>query len=175
MSRTYLRGDIYFADLEQSVGSEQAGSRPVVVIQNDVGNRHSPTVIVAAITSWKENKERLPTHYPVGPECGLERPSVVMLEQLRTIDKQRLTRFIGRMSKEQLEGLDYALAVSLDLKNRIPDALVMSLCGVCTENFRNTGAYYLRRVNPAQVEKEPCTYCGQRLGFDYVVIRRKEA
>lgn len=101
MSRTYLRGDIYFADLDRGVGSEQEGCRPVVIIQNNVGNRHSPTVIIAAITSRKETKEKLPTHYYVGLENGLDRPSVIMLEQIRTIDKQRLERYVGRLNEEQ--------------------------------------------------------------------------
>lgn len=135
MSRTYLRGDIYFADLDRGVGSEQEGCRPVVIIQNNVGNRHSPTVIIAAITSRKETKEKLPTHYYVGLENGLDRPSVIMLEQIRTIDKQRLERYVGRLNEEQLSGLDCALAISLDLKHHIPDALVMSFCSVCAENF----------------------------------------
>lgn len=135
MSRTYLRGDIYFADLDRGVGSEQEGCRPVVIIQNNVGNRHSPTVIIAAITSRKETKEKLPTHYYVGLENGLDRPSVIMLEQIRTIDKQRLERYVGRLNEEQLSGLDCALAISLDLKHHIPDVLVMSFCSVCAENF----------------------------------------
>ena len=172
MSRTYLRGDIYFADLDRGVGSEQEGCRPVVIIQNNVGNRHSPTVIIAAITSRKETKEKLPTHYYVGLENGLDRPSVIMLEQIRTIDKQRLERYVGRLNEEQLSGLDCALAISLDLQHHIPDALVMSLCSVCAENFRNAGAYFLRRVDPAQTEKDTCSYCNQRRGFDFVVISK---
>lgn len=172
MNRTYLRGEIYFADLEQGIGSEQEGYRPVVIIQNDVGNRHSPTVIVAAVTSRKETREKLPTHFYVGEESGLERPSVVMLEQLRTLDKQRLDKYVGRLDQKKLSELDYALAISLDLKHHIPDALIMSLCSVCADNFRNTGAYFLRRVDPGQIQKEKCTYCDQRRGFDYIVVKK---
>lgn len=172
MNRTYLRGDIYYADLEQGVGSEQEGYRPVVIIQNDVGNRHSPTVIVAAITSRKEGKEKLPTHYFIGSECGLNRPSVILLEQLRTLDKHRLRQYIGRLGKKQINGLNRALAISLDLISHGSDALVMSLCGVCAGNFRDTGAYFLCRVDPEQREKETCIYCNQRRGFDYVVISK---
>ena len=95
-----------------------------------------------------------------------------MLEQIRTIDKQRLERYVGRLNEEQLSGLDCALAISLDLKHHIPDALVMSLCSVCAENFRNAGAYFLRRVDPAQTEKDTCSYCNQRRGFDFVVISK---
>lgn len=172
MSKTYLRGEIYFADLEQGIGSEQEGYRPVVIIQNDVGNRHSPTVIVAAVTSRKEAKEKLPTHFYAGEESGLDRPSVVMLEQLRTLDKQRLDKYVGRLDQKKLNELDNALAISLDLKHHIPDALIMSLCSVCADNFRNTGAYFLRRVDPGQIQKEKCTYCDQRRGFDYIVVKK---
>lgn len=172
MNKTYLRGEIYFANLEQGIGSEQEGYRPVVIIQNDVGNRHSPTVIVAAITSRKETREKLPTHFYVGEESGLDRPSVVMLEQLRTLDKQRLDKYVGRLDQKKLAELDNALAISLDLKHHIPDALIMSLCSVCADNFRNTGAYILRRVDPGQIQKEKCTYCDQRRGFDYIVVKK---
>lgn len=113
MRRTYLRGDMYFADLGQGIGSEQAGNRPVVIIQNDVGNRHSPAVIVAAVTIQKTKE--LPTYYYIGSENGLGRPSIVRLEQLRTIDKKRLGRYVGRLNKKQLAELDNALAISLSL------------------------------------------------------------
>lgn len=174
MSRIYLRGDIYYADLEQGIGSEQEGYRPVVIIQNDVGNRHSPTVIVAAITSRKETREKLPTHFYVGQETGLDRQSVIMLEQLRTVDKRRLDKYVGRLNNKQLSGLDCALAISLDLKHHIPDALVMSLCSICADNFCNTGAYFLCRLDPGQIQREVCTYCNQRRGFDYVVVKKEE-
>ena len=95
MNRTYLRGDMYYADLGKGIGSEQEGYRPVVIIQNDVGNKHSPTVIIASITSKRDAKAKLPTHYLLEAENGLELPSLVLLEQLRTIDKRRLSSFIG--------------------------------------------------------------------------------
>lgn len=173
MNRTYLRGDIYYADLEQGVGSEQEGYRPVVIIQNNVGNKHSPTVIVAAITSRKKGREKLPTHYYIGADCGLERQSVILLEQLRTVDKHRLDKYIGRLDKKHLSGLDHALAVSLDLNHYNSDALIMSLCGVCADNFRDTDAYFLHRIDPGQTEKEICTYCSQRRGYEYVVVKKK--
>ena len=109
------RGDIYYADLRPVVGSEQGGVRPVLIIQNDVGNRHSPTVICAAITS-KMNKAKLPTH--VESEAGkydLVKDSVVLLEQLRTIDKQRLKDKICRLDSEILRKVDRALEISLEL------------------------------------------------------------
>ena len=85
MNHTYLRGDMYYADLGHGIGSEQEGYRPVVIIQNDVGNKHSPTVIIASITSKKDAKPKLPTHYYIDAENGLELPSIVLLEQLRTV------------------------------------------------------------------------------------------
>ena len=99
MNHTYLRGDMYYADLGQGIGSEQEGYRPVVIIQKNVGNKHSPTVIIAFITSKKEAKPKLPTHYYIDAEDGLELPSIVLLEQLRTVDKRRLGDFIGHLSR----------------------------------------------------------------------------
>ncbi|MCD8224059.1 MAG: type II toxin-antitoxin system PemK/MazF family toxin [Clostridiales bacterium] len=109
------RGDIYYADLRPVVGSEQGGVRPVLIIQNDVGNRHSPTVICAAITS-KMNKAKLPTHVELDTRrCDMVRDSVILLEQLRTIDKQRLKEKICHIDSELLERVNRALMVSLEL------------------------------------------------------------
>ena len=174
MDRTYLRGDMYYADLGKGIGSEQEGYRPVVIIQNNVGNRHSPTVIIAAITSKVGVKPKLPTHYFINAEDGLGSPSVILLEQLRTIDKRRLDKYIGRLKKKHIDGMNHALAISIDLIQNTPHSLLMCLCSTCAENFRSTGAYYLRRVDSKQIGKDTCTYCNQRSGFDYEVIRRNQ-
>ena len=109
------RGDIYYADLRPVVGSEQGGVRPVLIIQNDIGNKHSPTVICAAITS-KMNKAQLPTHVELDTRrCGMVRDSVILLEQLRTIDKQRLRERICHIDEELLGRVNQALMVSLEL------------------------------------------------------------
>ncbi len=109
------RGDIYYADLRPVVGSEQGGVRPVLIIQNDVGNKHSPTVICAAITS-KMNKAKLPTHVELDTrKCDMIKDSVILLEQLRTIDKQRLKERICHIDDELLERVNRALMVSLEL------------------------------------------------------------
>ena len=109
------RGDIYYADLRPVVGSEQGGIRPVVILQNNVGNRHSPTVIVAAITS-KMNKAKLPTHVELSTrQCQIVRDSVILLEQLRTIDKSRLRDKLGSLGEDQMCKLDHALEVSVGL------------------------------------------------------------
>ena len=109
------RGDIYYADLRPVVGSEQGGIRPVLIIQNDVGNRYSPTVICAAITS-RMNKAKLPTHIEIDSRrCQIMKDSVILLEQIRTIDKQRLKDMIGHLDKERMRSVDEAIRVSLAL------------------------------------------------------------
>ena len=109
------RGDIYYADLSPVVGSEQGGLRPVLIVQNDVGNRHSPTVIAAAITS-KMGKAKLPTHIDIpGIEVGLAKDSVILLEQVRTIDKQRLREKIGKLDELQMIKVNDAISVSFGL------------------------------------------------------------
>jgi len=109
------RGDVYFADLSPVVGSEQGGVRPVLIIQNDIGNRFSPTVIVAAITAQIQ-KAKLPTHVEIDAKrYGFERDSVILLEQIRTIDKQRLTDKITHLDEEMMDRVDKALQVSLGL------------------------------------------------------------
>lgn len=109
------RGDIYYADLSPVVGSEQGGVRPVLIVQNDMGNRYSPTVIAAAITSRKD-KAALPTHIRVNAdESGLERDSIILLEQVRTLDKQRLRSHMGTLSDADMQRVDNALSVSFGL------------------------------------------------------------
>lgn len=174
MERTYLRGDMYYADLGKGVGSEQEGYRPVVIIQNDMGNRHSPTVIIAAISSKVGVKAKLPTHYFINAEDGLELPSIILLEQLRTVDKRRLDKYIGHLKKKHIDGMNHALAISIDLIQKTPQSLIMCLCSTCADNFRSTGAYSLRRVDPKQTGKDTCTYCNQRMGFDFEVIPKRQ-
>ena len=109
------RGDIFYADLSPVVGSEQGGVRPVLIVQNDTGNRHSPTVIAAAITS-QTGKARLPTHISVAPlSCGLPKESVILLEQVRTLDKRRLREKMGHVEENVMEKVDLAIAVSFGL------------------------------------------------------------
>ena len=109
------RGDIFYADLSPVVGSEQGGIRPVLIVQNDVGNKHSPTVIAAAITSQKD-KSRLPTHIEVDSHsCGLAKDSVVLLEQIRTIDKRRLKERMGELDPTSMSQVNSALQISFGL------------------------------------------------------------
>ena len=110
------RGDIYYADLSPVVGSEQGGIRPVLIVQNDVGNKHSPTVIAAAITS-KINKNRLPTHIEVDARnYGLARDSIILLEQIRTLDKRRLKERMRHLDREAMDRVDRAISISFGLE-----------------------------------------------------------
>lgn len=109
------RGDMYYADLSPVVGSEQGGIRPVLIVQNDIGNKYSPTVIAAAITS-QINKAKLPTHIEISAqEYGLQRDSVILLEQIRTIDKKRLREKIGHLDEDLMEKVNEAIGVSFGL------------------------------------------------------------
>ena len=162
------------ADLGKGFGSEQGGFRPVVIIQNDVGNHYSPTVIVAALTSRVKDKARLPTHFLLR---GLTQgPSLVLCEQLRTLDKRRLGAFLGRVSPREMEGVDQGLRASLGLDHPPPERnkapfgppLVMNLCPACADNFRWDGRHSLKQVDPS-ARKDLCTFCGQRYGRTYQV------
>lgn len=113
---TIKRGEIYYADLSPVVGSEQGGVRPVLIVQNDVGNKFSPTVIAAAITS-RQFKTSLPTHIKVNAHgCGLSKDSIVLLEQVRTLDKRRLKEKMGNLDKADMNKIDKALFVSFGLE-----------------------------------------------------------
>jgi len=173
MNRNIYRGDLYYADLSPAVGSEQNGYRPVLVIQNNIGNKHSPTVIVAPITSKLDVKAKLPTHCYIGTDNGLELPSIVLLEQLRTIDKVRLTDYIGRIDDQYIKGINRALAISIGLIEPTPNKLIMCLCPTCVNNFFDTGHFIVRKANPNQSKKDTCTYCNIRSGFDYEIIDKQ--
>ncbi len=137
MIQPVKRGDIYYADLSPVVGSEQGGMRPVLIIQNDVGNKYSPTVIAAAITS-RMGKTKLPTHIDVyATRAGLARDSVVLLEQVRTLDKRRLKEKMGHLDEEMMREIDNAIAVSLGLlphsarlPQRVQDAPLVEQAGM---------------------------------------------
>ena len=112
-----LRGDMFYANLGRGIGSEQKGYRPVLIIQNDVGNKFSSTIIVATITSRVGIKAKLPTHYFINTEDGLQAPSIILLEQIRTIDKKRLDSYIGHLSQKNIDGVNEALSISVGLHN----------------------------------------------------------
>jgi mRNA interferase MazF len=164
-----FRGDVFYAELGPVVGSEQDGLRPVVILQNNTGNKFSPTVIVAAVTSRCGSKKQLPTHISLS-ETFLPSDSIVLLEQIRTIDKLRLKEYIGRLNNTTMQRIDRALAISLGMNYRINNVIQLSLCENCAKQFYNSPGYYIHRANINQLFKETCTYCGCRLGFDYIII-----
>ena len=182
-----LRGQMYYANLDPVVGSEQGGNRPVLVIQNNVGNRHSPTIIIAPITT-RVKKLHQPTHIGVPPYFGLPQNSMAMLEQIRTIDKGRLGSYIGCLDDDVMDYVDEALGISVGLHapveknqklhtnethNNIPDEMVLTLCGTCLKQFICSPEHIVRRIDPAQ-SKEPCMYCHVRTGYDYRIIHKKK-
>lgn len=117
LDKQIIRGEIYFANLNPAMGSEQGGDRPVLILQNNMGNSFSSTVIVAAITGRHDKKPLQPSHVYLPTNFGLNRDSMVMLEQLRTIDKSRLRRYIGKLDENTMKGIDLALLISMGLEN----------------------------------------------------------
>lgn len=116
MEKTIKRGDIYYAELNPVIGSEQGGTRPVLIISNDIGNKYSPTVIIAPITSRVHTKAKLPTHTMVRDFEGLDKESIILAEQIRTVDKQRLGEYLGTLDRRFLVSVDRALAISIGLR-----------------------------------------------------------
>ena len=112
----YRRGDIYFANLDPVVGSEQGGTRPVIVIQNDTGNRYSPTLIVATVTTKIRKKERMPTHLLIKSNPAFREASVVQLEQIRTIDKSRIDDYLGKVTSAEMAAIEKSLSISLAME-----------------------------------------------------------
>ena len=112
----YRRGDIYFANLDPVVGSEQGGTRPVIVIQNDTGNRYSPTLIVATVTTKIRKKERMPTHLLIKSNPAFREASVVQLEQIRTIDKSRIDDYLGKVTSTEMAAIEKSLSISLAME-----------------------------------------------------------
>lgn len=148
--REIRRGDIYHADLNPILGSEQGGYRPVLIIQNNTGNKYSPTVIVAAITS--QPKTKLPTHVPLKGIAGLEKHSVVLLEQVRTIDKRRLDDYVGTLDRQLMLRVDKALRSSTGVK-KLDKPILMCLCPVCAKPFYESGEHYIERADRGQKAK----------------------
>ena len=163
------RGEIYHADLNPVFGSEQGGYRPVLIIQNNRGNQHSPTVIVAAITS--QPKTKLPTHVPINGISGLEKESFVLLEQIRTVDKRRLDDYVGRLNRDQMNRVEKALRTSMEIK-KLDKPVLMCLCPVCAKPFYNSKEHFIIRADQDQIIKETCMFCNVRQGYDYL-IRKK--
>ena len=163
------RGTIYYADLDPVRGSEQGGYRPVLILQNNIGNEHSPTVIIASITSRTKNK--LPTHVKLKDMKGLEKDSVVLLEQLRTIDKSRLDEQIGNLTRHQMKKVDEAIRISMGVK-KMDKPILMTLCPVCAKPFYESDEHYIKRADLHQKIKGDCMFCNVRMGYDYLVRKK---
>lgn len=118
MEKIIKRGDIYYAELNPVIGSEQGGTRPVLIISNDIGNRYSPTVIIAAITGLEHTKANLPTHIIVKGFEPFEKNSIILLEQIRTIDKKRLQEYVGTFDRRLMLSVDKALAISIGIAKK---------------------------------------------------------
>lgn len=168
------RGDIYYAELNPVIGSEQGGNRPVLIIQNDVGNHYSPTIIVAAITS-QPKKHNMPTHVGVAQGYGFAEDSMVMLEQIRTLDKSRLERFVGRLDENVMRKIDAALGLSVGLSKQPSwnNAILLCLCPTCANEFYNAPGHYIKRADINQTAKSTCTRCNVRQGYDFLVVKIK--
>jgi len=165
------RGDIFYADLNPVIGSEQGGRRPVLVIQNNVGNHESPTIIIAPITS-QIKKTYMPTHVSIATGIGLPARSMVLLEQIRTIDKKRLGHYVTALDDDIMDYIDDAIGISLALDDEDdhPDEMVLCLCPKCASQFVNSPNHIIKRVDPLASKKDDCTYCQVEKGYDYKII-----
>ena len=189
MNGIYLRGEIYYARLENAMGSEQKGHRPVLIIQNDAGNKYSPTVIVAAVSSMKK-RTYLPTHISLPKEIGIEEGCIVMLEQLRTLDKQRLDEYVCKVDASTMNLIDNALMVSVGVmqekeKYTVPHTkkkegkpkeeqseMVLCLCSTCVRQFVYSPEYSVKKLSSNEKNAELCNYCQVKKGRDYRIVRR---
>lgn len=167
MERNIKRGDIFFAKLNPVIGSEQGGTRPVLVISNNTGNRHSPTVIIAPITSKVHNKTNLPTHITIRNFKGLDKESIILLEQIRTIDKQRLGRYVGHLGTALDICVNYAIVVSLGIDEPIKTPVKISLCQLCA-NRCSILPYHIERIADGN-ESAVCMCCDKNTGICFEV------
>ena len=168
------RGDIYYANLNPVIGSEQGDCRPCIIVQNNTGNAHSPTVVVVPITH-NLKKNPLPTHVVIPQSCGFDADCLALAEQIRTIDRSRLGKYIGRIGREVQSQIDTALSVCVGLKEkRSPkgEMLLMSLCRRCENDFRDSG--YILVKKGWQEVKEQCDFCKTGRGLTFGVFPRPD-
>lgn len=171
-------GDIYYCDLGTGKGSVQSKLRPVLVVQNNVGNENGPTTVVAAISSVVK-KMYLPTHVILDTSCGLKEESVVMLEQIRTVDVEaELKEYIGTITnKETVAAIKQGLAIELGLLGRPiknQASLVLTLCTKCRNDFLRNPENILQRRDRMQSAKECCDICQMRSGFEYIIRKKHQ-
>lgn len=151
-----LWGQIYYCEIGKTKGSVQAGKRPVLIVQNNRLNKHSPTTLVAMITSIRKKKE-MNTHILLEKDCGLKEPSMVMLEQLKTVDiKEELLDYIGCIKDDEIV------------------AQIMCLCKDCQEKMFQSKRFIIKRADPFERDKDLCENCGMNYGYDYIIQKRNE-
>jgi len=164
------RGDIFTANLNPVVGSEQGDTRPVLVVQDDGGNMHSPTTVVVPITG-NLKKKSMRTHVLIPQESGLDNDSIALVEQIRTIDRSRINGYIGRIDGEVQADVDTALSICVGIENRRAakgEMMVLTLCFRCERDFRSSG-YVLVKKGWQEV-KEDCDFCKVRQGLNFGVF-----
>lgn len=175
-NRAIRWGDIFYCDLGNMQGSVQCGKRPVIVIQSDRLNRNSPTVTVAVITTVLK-KQNMHSHILIGKESGLKKPSMIMLEQTRTVDKEKeLLEYIGAVknSDKRLEikrGIKATLGLPIK-PNEERKALILSLCPKCRSEFMSVPDNIVKRADYLQSEKEVCHKCQVGYGYDYIIMKK---
>jgi mRNA interferase MazF len=170
-TQSIKRGDIYYAKLNPVVGSEQGDTRPVLVVQNNKGNKHSPTIVIVPI-SCNLNKNPLPTHVIIPYLSGLKSDSLALAEQIRTIDRSRIGEYIGRIGDDVQSKIDTALAIGIGIDIRHSpkgEMFVLTLCSRCEGDFRESG-YVVVRKGWLSV-KEDCDFCKVRQGISFGIFK----
>ena len=173
-NRKVKRFEIYLYDFGENAGSIQCGRRPVLILQDDRFNENSPTTIVAALTTAIK-KEYLPSHIFVGERFGLKKPSMVLLEQIRTVNQNDLLELVGVLDDDYLiRALNRGLKKTFGLWNYNPKSknAIRCLCPTCVHDYMADGSYIVRRLDPFQKEKNACEKC-KRPGWDYIITERK--
>ena len=170
-NRKIRRGDIYYADLNPVVGSEQGSLRPIIVVQNNIGNEYSPTIVVIPITR-NLHKNPLPTHVLIPrTSSGLDADSLALAEQIRTIDRLRFSEYIGRVGEDVMPAIDKALSVCVGLEKRRPpkgEMLDLTLCRRCEDDFRKSGYFLIKKG--WQKVKRKCDFCKNAKGLTFGVF-----
>jgi len=171
-SRKIRRGEIYYANLSPIIGSEQGDSRPVLIVSNNMGNKYGPTVVITPITG-NLKKTSLPTHVIIPLSSGIVTDSLVLVEQIRTIDRSRLGGYIGRIGSDVQSEIDDALAICVGItgcKNSTAkgEILTLCLCHHCEDSFKNSGYIVIKKG--WQDSKEDCDFCATRRGFTFGIF-----
>jgi len=171
--KSIKRGDIYYANLNPVIGSEQGETRPVLIVQNDVGNKYSPTVVIVPLTC-RLDKKPLPTHVLIPRSDILEHDSLALAEQIRTIDQSRLDGFVGRIGNKTQLKIDAALAICVGInifQSVKSEVLTLCLCPRCERDFVESGCLLIKKG--WQKSKSTCDFCEVRQGFRFGVFRKK--